>query len=54
MRTHLVHQRTDFNPYGDVKNAKVRYHNEVAEFVANVMMACAALGIYYAKVMQHR
>ena len=42
-----VHQRSRNNPLGNVSHPSVAFHNQVAEFVANVVWTCAALGLFY-------
>ena len=42
-----AHRRTSECPQGDTMNAQVVYHNTVAEFVADVILTCAALGIAF-------
>jgi hypothetical protein len=42
-----VHQRSMTNPLGNTTHPSVGFHNVLAEFVANVIWTCAALGIFY-------
>ena len=42
-----VHQQSIDNPLGNVTHPKVEFHNALADFVANVIWTCAALGVYF-------
>jgi hypothetical protein len=42
-----VHKRSKKNPYGDTGHPMVVWHNTIAEFVADVIRTCDALGVHY-------
>lgn len=42
-----VHQRTKARPCGQVGHPTVAFHNSVAQFVADAIMTCIALRIYF-------
>ena len=42
-----VHQRTKSRPQGHVGHPTVAFHNSIAQFVADAIMTCIALGVHF-------
>ena len=42
-----VHQRSHESPQGNTQHPTVAFHNSLAEFVANAIRTCAALGVFF-------